>query len=911
MKKALFISLFSFISTGILAQDIPLNPTPQEIHYRDGFLDLSKGLRLSRVPATLLNAVEFKPAGSGAPRLRIYVGSPRRKLTGISQADGAYRLHIHEKGIDISALNDLGAFYALQTLRQLKRGDRLPFVEINDYPTLPFRGVVEGFYGNPWSHRVRLSLIEYYGRYKMNSYLYGPKDDPYHSSPNWREPYPEKEKAQLFELIEASRKNRVNFVWAIHPGKDIQWNESDYSKLLQKFNWMYDLGVRHFAVFFDDIEGIGTNPVKQAELLNRLHHEFVSVKKDVGPLIMCPTEYTELWASPAPDGYLSVLGKNLHPAIHVMWTGHTVSGDITNRTLEFVNSRIRRPAFIWWNFPVTDYIKNFNMQGPVYGLTHDANPGNMAGFVSNPMEHGEASKLALYGVADYTWNVKAYKPLENWEAALKVLMPGAAEAYRTFAIHSTDNETGYRRNESWETHPFDPLNYTKPQYDSLYQEFEKISKAPATIFNSGQNRELTEELRPWLVEFEKLGKRGIATLDALKLLEQKSYPGFWNRWMQSEMTAEDLASYNAHKSGTRKLQPFISSARDEMAARFYTDLSGVIRPRQKAIGAFSNIHTRLPDAMLDGNRDTWYHSAQAQRNGHWIGLDLGEITGVHTIEIDQGRNDTNDVDYFDHAALQISTDSENWTTLQDSLVGQYVIRYSGLPQQARFVRLLRLDESKRTNWLAVRRFAVNPRQEEPVLITNIPMLSGKRAETLANKTLISPILEVVNVSPGQYFGIEYPSITAIRSVEARLGTDLLKAEYSSDGRTWDSTTTSAKIVRFRNTGNTVIPVRINKFEITAVPNEADISAVFDQDIQTSFAVNGNYTFPVQQGSKELVMLSRKKSDDSNFEVVELNKEGGEIRRHSLNKAFEILQLSPQVFQVGIDGDLEVHELIFR
>ncbi len=69
-------------------------------------------------------------------------------------------------------------FYALQTLRQLidspvSKDSSLPFVSINDYPDLPYRGVVEGFYGNPWSHEVRLSLIDFYGRNKMTDYIYG------------------------------------------------------------------------------------------------------------------------------------------------------------------------------------------------------------------------------------------------------------------------------------------------------------------------------------------------------------------------------------------------------------------------------------------------------------------------------------------------------------------------------------------------------------------------------------------------------------------------------------------------------------------------------------------------------------------------------------------------------------------
>ena len=57
---------------------------------------------------------------------------------------------------------------------------------------------------------------------------------------------------------------------------------------------MYDLGVRDFAIFFDDISGEGTNPLKQTELLNRLTDDFVKAKGDVSPLTVCPTDYSSL-----------------------------------------------------------------------------------------------------------------------------------------------------------------------------------------------------------------------------------------------------------------------------------------------------------------------------------------------------------------------------------------------------------------------------------------------------------------------------------------------------------------------------------------------------------------------------------------------------------------------------------------
>ena len=95
--------------------------------------------------------------------------------------------------VGIGAHDERGAFYAMQTLRQLgtKAGGEgviLPVGEIIDWPDIEFRGTVEGFYGTPWSHEARLSQLRFYGQNKMNTFIYGPKGDPYHSSPHWRDP---------------------------------------------------------------------------------------------------------------------------------------------------------------------------------------------------------------------------------------------------------------------------------------------------------------------------------------------------------------------------------------------------------------------------------------------------------------------------------------------------------------------------------------------------------------------------------------------------------------------------------------------------------------------------------------------------------------------------------------------------
>lgn len=699
-------------------QGIIINPTPHKLTVdRNNMLDMTSGLVLKDKQDKFSQDLGFLTLAKKGVKLTIDFGKKAALKQGVKEVSGAYAMHIDKKGISIVGYDERGAFYGIQTLRQLMespiaQNKQLPYLDINDYPDLPNRGVVEGFYGTPWSHQVRMSLIDFYGKFKMNTYLYGPKDDPFHSCPNWRLPYPEKEAQNIKELVEACKRNRVDFVWAIHPGQDIKWNEEDYQNLVNKFNWMYDLGVRDFAIFFDDISGEGTNPVKQTELLNRLTDEFVKVKGDVSPLTVCPTDYSKLWANPTPQGSLAIYGNTLNPDIKIFWTGDVVCSDLTPETMEWINSRIKRPAYYWWNYPVQDYVRNFILQGPAYGLDTSLTKDDVCGVISNPMEHGEASKLALYGVADYAWNIANYNPIDNWERGLNELAPEAKDAYRTFAIHSCDTENGYRRDESWETKTFRIADWNDAAAQALKAEFEKIEKVPAEMEQGCENKALLQELRPWLVEFGKLGTRGKHAIELGQIFRSgKSDADFWSKYIHNLMSKEDRKNYEAHKSGTLKLQPFYENAMDDMSHEFLKKLLGSTPKDYKGIGSFGNSGTILTKLMLDNDTTTFYTSGIGQKDGDWIGVDLRDVRDVTEVSILQGRNSVDDVDYFDHAILECSADGKTWTPLIGELTKQYVINWKGDAIKARYVRLKRLD-SERKNYASVRSFDVNPLHAE-------------------------------------------------------------------------------------------------------------------------------------------------------------------------------------------------------
>lgn len=550
----------------VMKHELPvINPTPQMVATPlTGIMNFSAGINIVEMPEDMKYILSrVKQSEWGIP---LYVRiSPEKIMNDAVRINGGYNLTVGPDVITITGMDSDGAFYGVQSLLQIidylnrQNSIDLPMMEIDDAPDLHNRGVVEGFYGNPWSHETRMAIMDFMGHNKMNMYVFGPKDDPYHRTPYWRQPYPESEANKIKELVECAKKNHINFVWAIHPGGDIRWNKEDRDSLVNKFEMMYDLGVRQFAVFFDDIRGKGTISSKQTELLNDIVKNFINVKPEMRKLIVCPTDYAVNRSDASEKGQLSVYGRELDPNVEVFWTGKVVCGDIEPESIEFVNSRIKRPALVWWNFPVSDYCRHNLLLGPVYGLDNTLTSDQLSGILSNPMEYGEASMSALYGVADYSWNPVSYNPLDNWTRSFSVVMPGAEDAYATFAIHSCDPPRNYRRNESWNIDTFRYNKYTDTQFESLKNEFTAIKNAPDIIFSQGRNLELIKEIAPWLIEFELLGNRGLLALDLIKKYESGNKAEFSKAYKYLEnLNYIQKRSYKEHRSGTLKLQPFVN-----------------------------------------------------------------------------------------------------------------------------------------------------------------------------------------------------------------------------------------------------------------------------------------------------------------------------------------------------------------
>jgi hyaluronoglucosaminidase len=556
MKHLRFFSVLItlWIGVHIYAQQAIISPVPQSIVWGLKAFDNSvtyqlKGEASADVDAVALLTSSLKLAAAG---VELIVGERGDALVAgvaaeIPAVREGYYLSVSPDRVIVAGNDSVGTYYGVQTLLQVLSMPEVMSVVIKDYPDVIERGVVEGFYGNPFSQADRIRQFEFYGKNKMNAYIYGPKDDPYHGFSNrWRDPYPAADAQRIKELIVKAHENKVNFVWAVHPGNDIKWTDNngdgvidDFKACVNKFELMYQLGVRSFAVFFDDIGGVGTDPVNQAKMMNYLNAEFVQKKPDVQPLILCPTQYNQAWSS---GDYLSILGTQMDKSVRIMWTGKSVVRMIDKETMDWINSRIQRNAYIWLNYPVTDYVIDHLLMGPVVGNS-TAIAQQLSGFTANPMEYAEASKVALYSIADYAWNMKKFNPQTSWINAMKHILPENFDAFKVFNENNIDlGPTGHGLRMSGESLPFkavaDPLmvtvkkgEYNAAQCELVKAQFRSFRSAAAELKSSTYNTALISELTPWLTVFDMMGEKGELLLAMYSYLHSGDSVAFINAYL--------------------------------------------------------------------------------------------------------------------------------------------------------------------------------------------------------------------------------------------------------------------------------------------------------------------------------------------------------------------------------------------
>ena len=664
MKK-LFATIFSCMAVlSASSQTVTISPLPQQISWGGKAFANSEQFYLVGASTADADAVEvlsaklnivgtsekvdIKKFPNATP---IIIGEANDKAVKKfkkqipTNAEGYY-LKVDADQVVVAGRDNSGTFYGVQSLMQVMSQPEVMQCEVTDYPSVTDRGVIEGFYGNPWSHKDRLRQFDFYGQYKMNTYVFGPKDDPYHRA-RWREPYPAQEAAQLKELVDAAHKNKVKFVWAIHPAGDIKWCLEDSINVAKKLELMYDLGIRSFAVFFDDVWGEGARGDKQAGLLNYLTDNFVRKHKDVEPLIMCPSQYNKGWTS---GDYLNTLGTKMYPEVRIMWTGNSVVDMIGEVDMQWINEQIKRKAYIWLNYPVNDYCQSRMLMGKTYG--NDLNINDMvSGFCSNPMEYAEASKVSLYSIADYTWNMPAYDDVKSWERALEALMPTSKMAFRIFCENNIDlGPTGHGLRREGESPNWAKASESLMGVSMYFQQL--VWAADNLLADEVNHPEMLAEIKPWVESMRYLGLRGQQYIQMVTDLAQKdsvAFIGHYRAQLQLEQKQKGIISRN-YEGSIVKAKPVVSG--DVVTPWLNEKLADIVKVYKKQ---FNYGHEYFP--------------VQAIEDGEYF----IKVNGAYLTNAQAGADRVGDYPVFQEERDVINPQRQQWVIEQNSKTGRYKI----------------------------------------------------------------------------------------------------------------------------------------------------------------------------------------------------------------------------------------------
>jgi beta-N-acetylglucosaminidase-like protein len=292
-------------------------------------------------------------------------------------------------------------------------------------------GVIEGFYGRPWTAPQRRRLFDWLQQWGMNTYMYAPKDDIKHRA-LWRKLYDATEAAELKSLITDCQARNIDFVYAIAPGLDVEYGV-EASALLNKLRQVAGLGVRSFAILFDDIPHqmsaadagrFATFAEAQSKITNAVFH-LLRDEVELARLRFCPTAYCGRMAGGAVKkcDYLREIGERLDRDIDVFWTGpEIISETISPASIRELQAVLKRKPLIWDNLHANDYDLRRIYLGPYAGRPPQLR-AEVRGILSNPNCEFAANFVPLRTLALFTQSKNNWQPGKALQQALTEWLP--------------------------------------------------------------------------------------------------------------------------------------------------------------------------------------------------------------------------------------------------------------------------------------------------------------------------------------------------------------------------------------------------------------------------------------------------------------------------------------------------------
>ena len=298
----------------------------------------------------------------------------------------------------------------------------------NTQPSFKIRGVIEGFYGTPWTHEQRKKALVHFAKWNMNTFILAPKDDPWQRF-DWKTPFSPAFIERTSDLVKHANDLLVELSVCVSPGLTVCYSDAeDVQALLFRYQQLIGIGIRRFGLLLDDIPGELQFEADQkkyhsiaeahADFSNQINQRLKEISSNA-TLFVCPLQYHGRGHEP----YISELGKKLSSDIDLMWTGRQICSEYleVSDAIKFKEETNKLP-FYWDNYPVNDVAMVHQLHvGPIDKRENQL--GNYSvGLVANPMDRFDSSLLPLATIADYLWDSEGYDSNESWDWALKELI---------------------------------------------------------------------------------------------------------------------------------------------------------------------------------------------------------------------------------------------------------------------------------------------------------------------------------------------------------------------------------------------------------------------------------------------------------------------------------------------------------
>ncbi|MGN0331073.1 MAG: beta-N-acetylglucosaminidase domain-containing protein [Kineothrix sp.] len=655
----------------------------------------------------------------------------------------AYALRVSGGKVNIVGKDTTAAFYGVATLKMMLSSlaeEQLVPVKIDDYASIPLRGIVEGFYGG-FTEEQRKSEMLFCKDVKMNVFVYAAKSDNYHRG-QWAELYPENMMNHFRELMEIQEETKCEFVWSVHgqhffSGMNDSNRTARIDQMKAKFQQLMDIGVKRFALLNDDF-GAGS-----VELVVSVSNELNAWLKEKGckPLSYCPQGYNVSWAGNGNEMRgLSALDDD----ILIYWTGRDVNSPFWQDSIDYVinnskdandQSSHQTPIF-WVNYPCNEHTQKGLLIGSAKYYLKDGITG-LGGAVSNPVAFAETNKVAFFQLANYFWNVNNVEANADyvWEQTFKYLQPEVYDAYLTIARNACEapdsgripgriDESAYIQADLEAVQTAvrnDTLTGDNVNARNLLAEFVHIQEAMDDMEENCLNENLVKELanpghisgiskgEGWLHALRNIGRAGELLVRA-ELELTKENPDRNVVWEYFSGAATELEQYNARtfvsqgtagksiKAGTKRILPFINVLLADVES-YITAQSEMTEPEAPANRIFTNV-SGLAETPL-----TIQNNEFSVRGVNGITLNVGEYVGIKKAGIAEITGFVLEGQGLDALTLEYSLHGDQWVSAE---AGE-----PRTPVLARYVRL-RNGGSSRVQ-VGLKKLGIRVSNEEPVM----------------------------------------------------------------------------------------------------------------------------------------------------------------------------------------------------